>query len=107
MNNSGDRFEFSRGVKPRCEEESPDVIMFKIQYQHPLFSGPLEHVPAMNRVKQLVRDANITGRVFAKSIKYEFWEVDEILRKASKSYKKIYQSIQRLIKYERNFKCFL
>ena len=33
----------------------------------------------MNRVKQLIKDANITGRVFAKSIKYEFWEVDEIL----------------------------
>ena len=74
-----DRFEFSKGARPECEQESPDVIMFKIQYQHPLFSGPLEHVPAMNRVKQLIKDANITGRVFAKSIKYEFWEVDEIL----------------------------
>ena len=74
-----DRFEFKRGERPVCEQESPDVIMFKIQYQHPLFRGPVEHVPAMNRVKKLIKDANITGRVFAKSIKYEFWEVDEIL----------------------------
>lgn len=74
-----DRFEFPQGAKPECDVESPDVVMFKIQYQHPLFSGPLEHVPAMNRVKQLIKDANISGRVFAKSIKYEFWEVDEIL----------------------------
>ena len=74
-----DRFEFVRGERPVCEDESPDVIMFKIQYQHPLFRGPSEHVPAMNRVKKLIKDANITGRVFAKSIKYEFWEVDEIL----------------------------
>ena len=74
-----DRFEFSGGSRPECDEESPDVIMFKIEYQHPLFSGPTEHVPAMNRVKTLIKEANITGRVFAKSIKYEFWEVDEIL----------------------------
>merc|ERR1719410_1454659 len=74
-----DRFEFSKGARPECEQESPDVIMFKIQYQHPLFSGPLEHVPAMNRVKDIIKEVNIDGRVFAKSIKYEFWEVDEIL----------------------------
>lgn len=74
-----DRFEFENGARPKCDEEAPEVVMFKIQYQHPLFSGPLEHVPAMNRVKELIKEANIDGRVFAKSTKYEFWEVDEIL----------------------------
>eukprot|EP00090_Calanus_glacialis_P001448 TRINITY_DN11036_c0_g1_i1.p1 TRINITY_DN11036_c0_g1~~TRINITY_DN11036_c0_g1_i1.p1 ORF type:complete len:930 (-),score=108.05 TRINITY_DN11036_c0_g1_i1:221-3010(-) len=74
-----DRFEFANGARPKCNEEAPDVVMFKIQYQHPLFSGPLEHVPAMNKVKDLIKEVNIEGRVFAKSIKYEFWEVDEIL----------------------------
>ena len=73
------RFKFGNGVRPRCNEEAPDVIMFKIEYQHALFSGPLEHVPAMNRVKDIIKEVNIDGRVFAKSIKYEFWEVDEIL----------------------------
>eukprot|EP00092_Neocalanus_flemingeri_P016672 GFUD01018035.1.p1 GENE.GFUD01018035.1~~GFUD01018035.1.p1 ORF type:complete len:937 (+),score=124.95 GFUD01018035.1:339-3149(+) len=74
-----DRFEFENGARPKCNEEAPDVVMFKIEYQHPLFSGPLEHVPAMNKVKELIKEANIDGRVFAKSTKYEFWEVDEIL----------------------------
>ena len=71
-----DRFEFSRDRMPECNEETPEVLMFKIEYQHPLFSGPMEHVPALNRVKQIMKDANITGRVFTKS--NEFWEVDEI-----------------------------
>ena len=71
-----DRFEFSDGLQSQCDGETPDVVMFKIEYQHPLFSGPVEHVPALNRVKQIVKDANINGRVFVKS--NEFWEVDEI-----------------------------
>ena len=30
-----------------------------------LFPGPTEHVPAMERVKQLVAEAGIEGRAFA------------------------------------------
>ena len=32
-----------------------------------LLSGPTEHVPAMERVKQLVGEAGIEGRAFARS----------------------------------------
>merc|ERR1712241_1179458 len=33
----------------------------------------------MLRVKRLIKEAGVQGRVFARSTKYEFWEVDEIL----------------------------
>ena len=33
----------------------------------------------MNRVKQLIRSANITGKVFAMALGYATWETDEII----------------------------
>lgn len=75
-----DRFAFADNVEPSCvEDDLPPLAMFMIEYQHPLFSGPTEHVPAMERVKELVAEAGIEGRVFARSARYEYWEMDGIL----------------------------
>jgi len=75
-----DRFVFENNSQPSCDDEVlPPLVMFKIEFQHPLFSGPTEHTPAMERVKKLIIDAGIEGRVFARSDKYEFWEVDGVL----------------------------
>ena len=75
-----DRFYFANNTKPSCVgQELPPLVMFKIEFQHPLFKGPTEHVPAMERVHELVKNAGIVGRVFARADKYDFWEVDGIL----------------------------
>ena len=42
-------------------------------------NGPSEHIPAMNRIKTLISEANLTGRVFPISYFYPAWETDEII----------------------------
>ena len=42
-------------------------------------NGPEEHVPAMNRVKDIIESANISGKVFAMALGYATWETDEII----------------------------
>ena len=52
--------------------------MSMIQFTHNLMDGPSEQIPAMNRVKQILRDANFTNRVFPMCIGYASWETDEV-----------------------------
>ena len=44
-----------------------------------VIAGPSVHVPAMNRVKGYISDANLSGRVFAISKAYAAWETDEVI----------------------------
>lgn len=44
-----------------------------------MFKGPSEHIPAMNRVKKIIEDANLTGKVFPLSQGYASWETDEVI----------------------------
>ena len=74
-----DRFVFNTSSQTlKCDEDpgALQVVMFKIEYQHPLFHGPLEHVPAMLRVKRLIKEAGIQGRVFARSTKATVINID-------------------------------
>ena len=65
-----------------CGEATPDLVLSTIMFQHKLFpAGPSEHIPAMNRIKDLISDANLTGKVFPISIFYPAWETDEIIAK--------------------------
>ena len=52
--------------------------MSMIQFTHNLMSGPKEKIPAMNRVKQILKNANFTNRVFPMCIGYASWETDEV-----------------------------
>ena len=52
--------------------------MSMIQFTHNLMDGPAEQIPAMNRVKKILRDANFTSRVFPMCIGYASWETDEV-----------------------------
>ena len=52
--------------------------MSMIQFTHHLMDGPKEQIPAMNRVKQILREANFTNRVFPMCIGYASWETDEV-----------------------------
>ena len=53
--------------------------MSMIQFTHNLMNGPKEQIPAMNRVKQILREANFTNRVFPMCIGYASWETDEVI----------------------------
>jgi len=62
-----------------CGEEAPEILLFKLTYSHRLFSGPEEHVPAMNAVKDAISQSNVTGRVFPYAYGYAAWETDEVI----------------------------
>jgi len=72
-----DKFQFRSELV--CGEEVPDILLFKLTYSHKLFSGPEEHVPAMNAVKDAITHANVTGRVFPYAYGYAAWETDEVI----------------------------
>merc|ERR1719233_2295707 len=62
-----------------CGIEAPEILLFQLFYRHKLFSGPEEHVPAMNAVKDAVAGSNVSGRVFPISSSYVGWETDDVL----------------------------
>jgi Niemann-Pick C1 protein len=73
------RFKFKFKDDMECGEAAPDMLLSQITFVHRIFSGPEEHVPAMNRVKDLIASANLSGRVFPISIGYASWETDEVI----------------------------
>jgi hypothetical protein len=38
--------------------------MTDMTFTHKIFSGPAEHIPAMNRVKKIIADANLVSKKF-------------------------------------------
>ena len=50
-----------------------------IKLTHKLFSGPSEWIPAMNKVKQIVAEANFSNRAFPVGTEYASWETDEVI----------------------------
>jgi len=62
-----------------CGQPAPRLSMSMIQFTHNLMSGPKEQIPAMNRVKQIIKEANFTNRVFPMCIGYASWETDEVI----------------------------
>lgn len=63
----------------RCRSPAPPLALSEVTFTHRWFSGPSEHVPAMNRVKRLIGESNVTGKVFPISIGYASWETDEVI----------------------------
>ena len=51
-----------------------------IDFSHKIFSGPSEHLPAMNRIKKIVASYNFSSKVFAVGHNYASWETDEIIQ---------------------------
>ena len=55
------------------------MLLSQITFQHRILSGPEEQIPAMNRVKEIIKSANVTvGKVFPLSQGYAAWETDEV-----------------------------
>ena len=54
--------------------------MFTMEFTHQLFTGgPTEQIPAMNRVKNIIKSANFSGIAFPFSKGYAAWETDEVI----------------------------
>ena len=54
--------------------------MFTMEFTHQLFTGgPKEQIPAMNRVKNIIKSANFSGIAFPFSKGYAAWETDEVI----------------------------
>merc|ERR1719334_737019 len=62
-----------------CGEAASQVLLSSIELTHKLFSGPSEWIPAMNKVKQIVAEANFSSRAFPVGTEYASWETDEII----------------------------
>merc|ERR1711892_1406909 len=62
-----------------CGEAASEVMLSSIELTHKLFSGPSEWIPAMNKVKQIVAEANFSNRAFPVATEYASWETDEII----------------------------
>ena len=51
-----------------------------MEFTHQLFTGgPKEQIPAMNRVKNIIKSANFSGIAFPFSKGYAAWETDEVI----------------------------
>ena len=73
------RLKFKFADDLRCGRPAPKLVFSDIMFRHKIFYGPSEHIPAMNRIKELIHEANLTGKVFPISIFYPAWETDEII----------------------------
>ena len=65
--------------EPWCGYSAPNITMSDMTFTHKVFKGPHEHIPAMNRVKRIISEANLTGKVFPLSQGYAGWETDEVI----------------------------
>ncbi|TRY61569.1 hypothetical protein TCAL_14942 [Tigriopus californicus] len=69
-------FHYSEPVQ--CGKPSPNISMSIFEFTHRLLEGPSEQIPAMNRIKAIIREANFSGHVFPFSKGYATWETDEV-----------------------------
>jgi len=70
-------FWFSSPLK--CGEPAPDVSLQMITYTHKRFGRSAEWIPAMRRVKSIVKEAEFTNSSFPMSLAYINWETDAIV----------------------------
>jgi len=62
-----------------CGEAAPRVQLSSMALTHKLFDSSKEWVPAMNRIKNLVKEANFSSRAFPTGTEYASWETDEVI----------------------------
>ena len=73
------RPQFKFEEDPVCGEKAPKILLSDVTFTHKVFDGPSQHIPAMNRVKRIIREANLTGKIFPLSQGYASWETDEVI----------------------------
>ncbi|ODN02586.1 Patched domain-containing protein 3, partial [Orchesella cincta] len=74
------RFKFDKNLT--CGKSAPAVMLSSANFKFNIFSGPEQHVPAMNNIKRIIREANFTpanSHTFIWSFAFAGWETDEII----------------------------
>ena len=71
------KFRFRKDLE--CGGIAPEIDLFEISFKHKLLDGPEEQIPAMNSVKDAIKDSDISGRVFPWAYGYAAWETDEVI----------------------------
>jgi len=74
-------FKFSESAAAVCGEPAPPVLLSTFTFTHVKFEGRGEHIPALNKVKNIIADCNFSGNVFALTQEYSNWETDEVITK--------------------------
>ena len=63
----------------QCGEAASRMELAMLTFTHRLMDGPKEQIPAMNRVKDILKTANFSGKVFPMCKGYASWETDEVI----------------------------
>ncbi|XP_054280172.1 NPC intracellular cholesterol transporter 1-like [Macrosteles quadrilineatus] len=69
--------------KLECGEKAPPVTISTLDFKFRLFSGPEEAIPAMNRIKDMVRNSNISSGDGFKTVwskAFATWTTDEVIQ---------------------------
>ncbi|KAG8245135.1 molting cycle, collagen and cuticulin-based cuticle [Homalodisca vitripennis] len=82
---SGGKYQknFRFAGKLECGEKAPPATISTLDFKFRRFSGPEEAVPAMNRVRKLVQDSNITSGDGIKTVwskAFATWTTDEVIQ---------------------------
>jgi len=64
-----------------CGQPAPPILLSTFEFTHVKFEGRGEHIPALNKVKDIIADCNFSGNVFALTQEYSNWETDEVITK--------------------------
>ena len=65
-------FKFAGDAEVECDEPAPEiksVILGTIDYRK--FEGPSEHIPARQRIRQIIERTNLSSHSFSDSLKYK------------------------------------
>ncbi|XP_037081976.1 NPC intracellular cholesterol transporter 1-like [Pollicipes pollicipes] len=65
-----------------CGSPAPPIEIAMVSYTHTLMNGPVEQIPAMQRVKQIAKSVNFTGDaplVQPLAEIYASWETDQVI----------------------------
>ena len=57
-------FKFKDGAISECGVPAPDILLSTLTFTHVKFTGRDEHIPALNKVKQIIEDCQFDGLVF-------------------------------------------
>ena len=70
----------------RCGEPAPPILLSTFTFQHAVFEGRAEYLPALNRVKAILAASNLSGEAFAMTQAYSNWETEEVITQELVSY---------------------
>ena len=57
-------FEFKNEAESECGNHAAEILLSSFTFTHVQFAGTETNIPAMNKVKQIIRDCQFDGQVF-------------------------------------------